>query len=91
MKDPPETPASSTVTVECYAGYRPDERPLRFTLSGRRYEVVDVDDQWYSPAARYFRVRADDGNLYVLRHDERQDVWTLEGFRAARSDTGNLR
>jgi len=84
MKDSHENPAVSTVTVECYAGHRADERPLRFTLSGRRYEVMDVDDQWYSPEARYFRVRADDGNLYVLRHDERQDVWTLEGFRAAR-------
>lgn len=84
MKNSPETPAGSTVTVECYAGHRADERPLRFTLSGRRYEVTEVDDQWYSPEARYFRVRADDGNLYVLRHDERQDVWTLEGFRAER-------
>lgn len=72
------------VTVNCYAGHRADERPLRFTLSGRSYEVAEVDDQWYSPGAKYFRLRADDGNLYVLRHDERQDVWRLEGFRAAR-------
>jgi len=46
--------------------------------------VADVDDQWYSPDAKYFRVRADDGNLYVLRHEEQQDLWTLEGFRAGR-------
>jgi hypothetical protein len=26
---------------------------------------------------------AGDGNYYVLRHDEAQDVWTLDGFRAA--------
>lgn len=81
--EPSERPAAA-VTVECYAGQRADERPLRFTLSGRKYEVTEVDDQWYSPGAKYFRLRADDGNLYVLRHDERQDVWTLEGFRAAR-------
>jgi hypothetical protein len=43
-----------------------------------------VDDQWYSPAAIYFRVRAGDGNYYVLRHDEAQDSWTLDAFRAAR-------
>lgn len=78
------TPAGSAVTVECYAGHQADERPVRFTLSGRQYEVAEVDDQWYSPDAKYFRVRADDGNLYVLRHNEREDVWTLEGFRAAR-------
>jgi hypothetical protein len=57
---------------------------VRFTLHGRAYEVVEVDDQWYSPEARYFRVRASDGNLYVLRHDERHDTWTLDAFRAAR-------
>ena len=84
MKRESELQAHSSVTVECYAGYRADERPLRFTLSGRHYEVAEVDDQWYSPDAKYYRVRADDGNLYVLRHDERQDVWTLEGFRATR-------
>jgi len=84
MKEPPQPPDSSEISVECYAGHRADERPLRFLLRGRRYEVVELDDQWYSPEARYFRVRADDGNLYVLRHDERRDVWTLDAFRAAR-------
>jgi len=79
-----EAPPAGAVTVECYAGYQADERPLRFTLGGRHYEVTDVDDQWYSPGAKYFRVRADDGNLYVLRHDERQDMWMLEAFRAVR-------
>jgi len=72
------------VTVECHAGYRAEERPLRFTLRGQSYEVNEVDDQWYSPDARYFRVRAGDGNFYVLRHDERADRWSLEGFRASR-------
>ena len=81
-------PASSaSISVECYAGHRADERPLRFTLRGRTYEVVEVDDQWYSPEARYFRVRADDGNLYVLRHDESKDAWTLDAFRAVRPPT----
>ncbi len=84
MNEPPQLPNWSEISVECYAGHRADERPLRFELRGRHYEVVELDDQWYSPEARYFRVRADDGNLYVLRHDERRDVWTLDAFRAAR-------
>lgn len=74
----------SDVSVECYAGYRADERPRRFTLRGRAYYVQNLDGQWYSPGATYFRVRAEDGNFYVLRHDEAQDCWTLDGFRAAR-------
>ena len=87
MKDTgnsPPTPGENQVVVECYSGHRADERPLRFTLHGHEYEVLEVDDQWYSPEARYFRVRAGDGNLYVLRHDERQDIWTLDAFRAGR-------
>ena len=82
MKEPEKSRDPLPVSVECYAGHRADERPLRFTLGGRQYEVKELDDQWYSPEARFFRVRADDGNLYVLRHDEREDRWSLEGFRA---------
>jgi hypothetical protein len=72
------------IRVECYAGYRADERPLHFTLSGRRFEVGEVEDRWYAPEAVYFRVRATDGNFYVLKHDEGTDVWTLDAFRAFR-------
>ena len=73
-----------SLKVECYAGYRGDQRPLRFTLGERTYEILEVEDQWYSPGASFFRVRAKDGNLYILRRDEIQDQWTLEGFRAPR-------
>src|SRR5437879_13719565 len=75
------------IRVECYAGYRADQRPQRFSLRGRMFQVELVEDQWYAPAAIYFRVRADDGNFYVLRHDEVQDAWTLDAFRAAGSAT----
>jgi hypothetical protein len=44
---------------------------------------VAVEDRWYSPGATYFRVLVDDGDRYVLRHDEAQDVWSLAGHRAA--------
>ncbi len=77
------------VQVECYAGHRADQRPLRFAIRGRSYEVAEVEDQWYSPEAIYFRVVADDGNRYVLRHDERTDVWTLEAFRALTAASGD--
>jgi hypothetical protein len=81
---PPRGGGMSELRVECYAGQRADERPLRFVLRGRMFEVRELDGRWYSPQASYFRVRAHDGNFYVLRHDEAQDVWTLDGFRAAR-------
>jgi hypothetical protein len=69
------------IRVECYSGYKSEERPVRFFLGERTFEVVEVDDRWYSPDAIYFRVKADDGNIYLLRHDEIQDIWSLEAFR----------
>jgi hypothetical protein len=73
--------------VECHAGHRADERPVRFVLRGRMFEVDEVEDRWYSPGAIYFRVRANDGHFYVLRHDEGLDVWTLDAFRASRDNS----
>jgi len=70
------------VEVECYAGYRADERPARLKLGGQTLEVVEVEDRWYSPGETYFRVRVEGGDRYVLKHVEAQDVWSLEGFRS---------
>ncbi len=69
--------------VEAYSGHKADERPLRFRLGDRWLAVVDVVDRWYDPAAICFRVLAEDGDLYILRHDERADEWTLEAYRKA--------
>jgi hypothetical protein len=76
------------ITVKAYSGFKADERPARFVLNGRAYEVREVEDRWYSPEATYFRVAASDGNRYVLRHDEANDAWSLEGFRSCGPVTG---
>lgn len=67
--------------VQCYAGRKADERPVRFHLGGNEYVVEEVLDQWYGPEATFYKVRADDGNLYILRHDYVPDEWRLESFR----------
>jgi hypothetical protein len=68
------------VRVECYAGYKGDERPVRFNLGSRVIEVQTVLDQWHSPDLTYFRVRANDGKTYILKHNEGQDLWSLEVY-----------
>lgn len=70
------------VRVETYSGYKADERPLRLHLGECTLEVAEVEDRWYSPGETYFRVRTSDGDRYVLRHTEAQDVWVLSAFRA---------
>ncbi len=75
---------SLRLKVECYAGYKAEERPLRFTIGGageRTYEVKEIVDQWYGVGYHCFRVRADDGNVYILRHTQTDDAWTLDSFR----------
>jgi hypothetical protein len=71
------------VRVECYSGHKADERPLRIVFDAHTLEISEVEDRWYSPGATYFRVLTADGDRYVLRHDDAQDVWSLTAFRAA--------
>jgi hypothetical protein len=71
-----------TIEVESYSGYRSDERPLRLRLDAEVLEIAEVEDRWYSPGETYFRVVVANGDYYVLRHTEAQDVWSVEGYRS---------
>ena len=68
------------VKVECYSARKADERPVRFRLGDRSHFVEDVVDQWYGPGGAYFKVRVDDANVYLLRHDTITDEWTLQAL-----------
>jgi hypothetical protein len=70
--------------VSCYSGYRSSQEPLAFWLGDRRLEVRAIVDRWYAPGQRWFKVDADDGNVYVLRHDEASDEWEIAAFTASR-------
>jgi hypothetical protein len=73
--------AEQIVCVECHSGYKAEERPMRIVFEGHTLEIKEVEDRWYSPGATYFRVRVEDGDCYVLRHDDAQDVWSLTAYR----------
>jgi uncharacterized protein (UPF0128 family) len=72
------------VEVDCYSGYKADERPVRFRLDGHEYLVEELLDQWYGQSNVYFKVRADDGNLYILSRESSSPAghWCLVSFRA---------
>jgi hypothetical protein len=76
--------AEKIVHVECYAGYKGDERPAKLQIGDEMVEVTEVEDRWYSPGATYFRVRLKNGERYIVRRADAQDVWTLEAFRSPR-------
>jgi hypothetical protein len=75
--------ANHTVQVKCYSGFKVNERPLSFTHSGREFSVMDIEGSWFeedecgSVRKACFRVRADDGDLYLLSCDEGGEVWVL--------------
>ncbi len=58
------------IRVECHACHRGDQKPRALLLRERRLEVREVLDRWLDPAHRYFKVRVDDGQVFILRHDE---------------------
>ncbi len=83
MNDPGSAPPRPTrLRVECYAGYRGEETPRRFILHGRRFVVEELLDCWLGPGHRYFKLLADDGGVYILRHDTALDRWELTMFAA---------
>ncbi len=69
------------VKVECYSGYRVNERPVAFTINEfdytRSFQIREVIDRWFGETADYFKVIADDENIYLLKYDSRQDAWDL--------------
>jgi hypothetical protein len=50
-------------------------------MGERLVGVTDVSDRWLAPDHRYFKVRGDDGDIYILRHDEPADRWELWMFQ----------
>jgi hypothetical protein len=69
--------------VECYAGHRGEETPRAIYLDDRKVMVEEVVDAWLAPDHRYFKLRGDDGDVYIVRHDPRADSWELTMFRRA--------
>ena len=76
------------VKVECYSGYRVNERPVAFTINEcdytRSFKIREVIDRWFGETADYFKVVADDENIYLLKYDSRQDVWDLVFYQDPR-------
>jgi hypothetical protein len=71
--------------VECYAGYRGEQEPLAFWVGERHLAVRGVVDRWCAPGQRWFKVNANDGNVYVLRHDEISGEWEIVAYARAAS------
>jgi hypothetical protein len=66
-----------TLRVETSAGPAGDPEPSVVWFGTRRVGVRAVVDRWFAPSRRWFKVDADDEQLYVLRHDQTTGEWDL--------------
>ena len=65
------------IRIECHAGYRGEEYPIRFDCDGRRVEVVRELKRWAAPGGRGFKVLGSDGHIYELWYDENSATWSI--------------
>ena len=70
------------IEVDSMSGVAGAPEPRSFLLGSRRIGVLEILDRWLSPAHAYFKVRTDDGALYILRHDVPTRQWEMTLFRA---------
>lgn len=54
--------------------------PTGFKLGAATFSVREVIDRWPGEHYSYFKVRADDEALYILRHDKIAAQWELTLF-----------
>jgi hypothetical protein len=72
---------SAGLKVDCYAGYKANQRPRAFSLGKKQLLIKKILDQWYGPDHTYFKVMAEDANSYILRYSEAKDQWALVFFK----------
>jgi len=72
------------IKVECHAGFKADEYPVRFYWDNIGFEIEEIVDRWYQgdqntafQAANYFKVRTIDKMNFILKHVTEQDRWFL--------------
>jgi hypothetical protein len=65
------------IRVECYSGYRAEERPEAFWLRERRIFIREILDRWLGEDHAYFKITGDDDVRYIIRRDDRRDGWEL--------------
>ena len=72
------------IHVECYSGYKVNERPVAFTFQDRHWEVAEIVDRWYEgsreaglPALDYFKVRTREGKTFLLRYNALFNAWAI--------------
>jgi hypothetical protein len=94
MSEPLEKDAGTdddtALRVGCYAGHRADAEPRLLHIGRREVAVTGIIDRWLDPRHRYFKLRGDDGGIYLLRQDTIEDRWEMTLYDRVRRDETRL-
>jgi hypothetical protein len=66
-----------SVRVDCYAGSKADEYPLRFYHEEGLVEISRIIKRWQTPDSRCFKILGADGCYYTLEYDQPADQWKI--------------
>ncbi len=69
--------ARISIKVRTSPGYGAQEDPISFKIVDTTFLVTEILDRWYGAESAYFKLIADDGNLYMVKHELETDEWEL--------------
>ena len=69
------------IKVEFCSKLQTKEGPVAFQVCDRRYRIKEIVDRWYGVGEVFFKVEADDNNIYLLKYEEGQGCWDLVFFQ----------
>ena len=69
------------IKVEFCSKVQTKERPVAFQVYNRRYKIKEIVDRWHGIGEVFFKVEADDNNIYLLKYEEGQGCWDLVFFQ----------
>ena len=69
------------IKVEFCSKVQTKDRPVAFQVYNRRYKIKEIVDRWHGIGEIFFKVEADDNNIYLLKYEEGQGCWDLVFFQ----------
>jgi len=76
-------PLDQPINVTCYSGYKGEETPRSFIYENKSHEICEIIERWCDKLIsgtglkHFFKVKADNGRLYVIYYDQELDIWFL--------------
>lgn len=77
---PVDVECSCVGTERDLSTHKGEEVPQSFRLWKHTHTVKEVLDKWLASEHRYFKVKAEDDAVYILRYDGESCSWELTLF-----------